>query len=341
MQANRTPLSVAAAIAIAAISFTQSTAQTPSTAQLPPTAIDNELKLLSGGWRVVEMVEDGRAIPQDQMRQWLPGGGILEIVDNTIIFKSPADGSKSTKSFRVDPVSYPKQIAIFDRDSVTGTGIYKIDQGKIVICITNEADQVPTEFSAHAKSGRTLIVLQRFDLANEGIPGMNARLEPRKPIVIPEVASTPAPTQTASAKIPTQPLPPLPQPSSNPPQQIIAESTAAGRVLTDGEVFKMALGTWRINDAEGSVDIVFKPDGTFQTYRYYQTMQNFHMVFVPTPISTGSWSVSGGRLIARVSSSKNAARVNESFVPSVRSISATDMILVDADGKVTRAIKTR
>jgi uncharacterized protein (TIGR03067 family) len=336
-------------------------AANPSFAQEPPTAVDNELERIDGHWRVIEMVENGLAIPQDQMRRWLPGGGVMEIVGYTILFSSPVDGKKSTKSFRMDPTSYPKQIAIMDRDNVTGTGIYKFDQGKIVICITNEADQVPTEFSASKGSKRTLIVLERFHPGTATIPGMNAKLPEREPIEIPMLPKPePVPAQAVSSRIPTQPAaaqvavpqPPVPQPpvqqqpvQQQPVQQqpvppVIITDSVAGRVLTDAEVRKMMIGTWRINDPEGSVDLVFDANGTFQSYRYFETMANFHRVFVPTPISTGTWVISGGRLLAKVTSSTRLDRVNQSFVPAVRSISATDMILVDHLGRVSRAVRT-
>ena len=84
---------------------------------------------------------------------------------------------------------------------------------------------------------------------------------------------------------------------------------------------------------------MFNQNGVFRTFRYLQTMSNFHVVFVPTPVSTGSWSVSGGRLIMGVTASTRADRLNQSFTPAVRSISATDMILVDHLGRVSRAVK--
>ena len=310
-----------------------------------PNAIDNELQQFKGHWRVVEMIENGKAIPQDQMRQWLPGGGVLEIVDYTILFKSPIDGSKSTKSFRLDPATYPKQIAILERDTTTGTGIYKFDQGKLVLCITNEARNVPVEFSAHADSNRTLVVLARFEPGSSEIPGLNAKLAQRKPVELP--ASRPSsdnPVETSSsvptASARTAPAStPIPSAQSTPPA-IVVESVA-GRLLTDSEVRKMALGTWRMNDNEGSVDIVFDPSGGFRTYRYHRTLSNFQYVFVPTPVSTGTWTITNGRLIAKVASSTRFDRVNQSFVPAVRSISATDMILVDHLGRVSRAVRSR
>ena len=75
--------------------------------------LGDEMKRLQGTWRVVDLVENGQTIPEDQLRAWLPGGGILDIVDNTLLFKSPVDGHRSTKSFRIDASSYPQRIAIF------------------------------------------------------------------------------------------------------------------------------------------------------------------------------------------------------------------------------------
>lgn len=315
-----------------------------STATAQESALDNELKRVNGHWRVVEMIENGNSIPENQMREWLPGGGVMEIVDYTILFQSPIDGKKTTKNFRLDPTSYPKQIAVMDRDTTTGTGIYEFNQGKLIVCITNKAAQMPTEFSAPAGSERTLLILQKFEPGAAELPGINAPLPARKPVheQPPALAQHKIAPPPPPAPAQPQPQPPQPQPVvANPsPPQIVADS-AAGAVLTDTQVKNMAAGTWRINDTEGSIDIVFYPSGRFQTYRYYRTLRNFQFVFVPTPISSGNWSIVNGRLIANVTSSTRVDRLNQTFVPAVRSISATDMILVDHLGRVSRAVKLR
>lgn len=332
MLAINRPLTVSAALAAIILSFTA------ESVGAPPDAVDNELTRFNGHWRVIEMVEDGRAIPEDQMRQWLPGGGVLEIVDYTILFKSPVDGTKSTKSYRLDPSSYPKRIAIMERDNTTGTGIYKFDQGKMIICVTNEASQIPTEFSAHSGSKRTMIVMEPFDPGASNIPGLNARLPERKPLHTPSPTPPPTPpvAEVQRPAVPPPVPPPVPQPVAKP-----VPASVAARVLTDTEVRNMTIGTWRINDTEGSIDIAFGSNGAFQTYRYFRTLNNFQDVFAPTPISSGNWSIVNGRLVAKVSSSTRLDRINQSFVPAVRSISATDMILVDHLGRVSRAVKLR
>ncbi len=311
-----------------------------STADAQSDAIANELKRINGHWRVVEMIEHGNAVPENHMREMLPGGGVMEIVDYTIIFKSPVDGMKSTKTYRVDPTSYPKRIAIMDRDNTTGTGIYKFDQGKLVICITNEKVDLPTDFSAPSGSERTLIVLAPFEAGAADIPGLNTYLPERKTLHQPTPPTNISETVLVEINSPPAKAPtPAPVPAPQVPP--IVADTEAGRVLTDAQVRKMALGTWRINDTEGSVDIVFGENGVFQTYRYYRTLSNFQYIFVPTPSSSGNWSISNGRLIAKVSSSTRADRINQAFAPAVRSISATDMILEDQLGRVSRTVKLR
>ena len=57
-----------------------------------PSAVDTELERVRGSWRVVELVENGQEIPEEQMQYWLPGGGNLEIVDYTILFSDPVGG---------------------------------------------------------------------------------------------------------------------------------------------------------------------------------------------------------------------------------------------------------
>jgi hypothetical protein len=127
-----------------------------------PSAVDSELERgrghMAGG---SSWLENGQEIPDDQMQYWLPGGGNLEIVDYTVLFESPLSGAKTTREFRIDPTSYPKRITIKNKDTETGKGIYKFDGGKLVVCISRDTAQVPTEFAAPKDSARALIVMER------------------------------------------------------------------------------------------------------------------------------------------------------------------------------------
>ena len=122
-----------------------------------------ELQRFQGHWQVAELVEDGKIIPQEAIREWLPSGGRAEIIENAIIFKSPHDGKKYVKVFSVDWTEYPKAIEISTPKRKDSWGIYRFDEGKLVICLVDpdEAER-PKEFSAKVGSKRMLIVLKQI-----------------------------------------------------------------------------------------------------------------------------------------------------------------------------------
>jgi uncharacterized protein (TIGR03067 family) len=293
----------------------------PTVVRAAPTAVDTELERVRGQWRVIELVENGQEIPDDQMQYWLPGGGQLEIVDYTILFESPLGGAKTTREFRIDPTSYPKKITIKNKDTETGKGIYKFDGGKLVVCISRDVSSVPNEFTAPKDSACALIVLEKNDPNNSATP----KGAPR-----PVHANPPDMSQWKSA-----------EPTPAPAAAVVPAGGVTSRVLTDAEVREMTVGTWRMTDNEGSVDLSYGVDGTFQSYRYYRMMQNFQEVFVPTPISSGTWQISNGRLITHVTASSRVGMAGQTMMPAVRSISQSDLILVDNFGRVTRAVRVR
>lgn len=292
----------------------------------PKEAVDAEIERLAGQWRVLELMENGQEVPASQMAQWLPGGGRLEILDYTVLFQATGSQPKSTRDFRIDPTTYPKRITVQNKDTVTGTGIYKFDEGKLVVCLSRDLAQIPTEFSAGKDSSRVLLVLAKSEPASEASASVATAVTQPPPVN----ANPPDLTGWQSAK-----------PAPQPPPSVVPASKVTLKELSDGEVARMLLGTWRETDSEGSVDIVYDGNGTFQTYRYYQMLQNFQYVFVPTPISTGTWQVSNGRLVAHVTSSSRVNMAGQTFSPAIRSISGTDLILVDNFGRVTRAVRVR
>lgn len=308
-----------------------------NTADAQSSTSDNELKRMQGHWRITEMVENGYVVPENQIRTSLPGGGLLEIIDYTLLFKSPVTGVKTAKSFRLDPSVYPKQIAILERDTVTGLGIYQFDKGKLVICVANPKSETPTDFTAHNNSGRSLMVMESFSIDE----GNSDKL------------FLPPPPRTTSARPPAQAtnvdIIEVPTPATNAAPTIIVNQApsqppaiagnVAGRILTDAEVRAMLVGNWRMNDGQGLLDITLAPNGTFTSFRHNEAITTFHTVFVATPISSGSWRVQNGQLFLHVSSSYRADRVNTTAVFAVRSISSADALLVDTLGRVAKVIK--
>ena len=139
---------------------------------------DPDMKQFQGKWEVVGLVEDGKVIPKEAIREWLPSGGQFEIAENAIMFVSPDDGKKHVKLFSLDATQFPKGIDLSTRDKKDGAGIYRFDNGQLIVCFSdpNESRR-PTEFSAREGSNNVLMTLQRMGKQSAPQPAP-ARQEP-------------------------------------------------------------------------------------------------------------------------------------------------------------------
>jgi uncharacterized protein (TIGR03067 family) len=271
-------------------------------ATLSATEPNSQLALFQGNWEVVELVEDGKVIPKEAIREWLPSGGRVQIAENAIIFISPDDSKKHAKLFSIDVTRFPKGIEITSKDQHVSLGIYRFDGNRLVVCFSDPALALrPEEFSAPQGSKRMLMVLDRVDNSQVSLP------------------PPPADASTADA----------------PPSKV------AANVLTDSQVRDMLVGTWQMNDGLGRIYATINANGTFQTTREMQEIRVFQTVFVRTPVSSGTWKVDNGQLTYYVSSSTHLERAGRTVALYVRSISASDVIFVDALGRVGTGVRVR
>jgi uncharacterized protein (TIGR03067 family) len=301
--------------------------------------VEEEMKVLRGYWKIVEMIDNGTVIGPDAVNNWLPAGGVFEFLDGTILFRSSLDNTKQARIFNIDPTVYPKQVEISSsRGKTNGWGVYKFDNERLVICASDPATTPrPTEFAARQGSQRLLLVLERTDSAPKYTQG-------RPRTIPPATALKPLPQPPA-----VQPQPqPQPQPLPEPPPQAQPQPAPPGsgvtaRVLTDPEVVKFLLGTWQFNDGMGLLNVKFTAagplNGNFSSSRQVRDANTFHQMFVSSPVSQGNWTIRQGQLTMRVVASVYTERVNHDLIIAVRSISNTDLIYVDTLGRVGRAVK--
>jgi uncharacterized protein (TIGR03067 family) len=293
---------------------------------------------LVGNWRVVELVDDGRAIPQQAIPTWIASGGQFEVIDNTLVFTSSADGKRHARTFEVDPARYPKEINLYEGGRIYAHGIYQFDQGRLVICATPASTTArPTDFTAPQGSRRVLMVSRRAEDAE-------APIAQQPPVHVPQ-ASPPA-ASTPAGRPPLAEVPQSPPASTKlenlpPPPDLRSPPGNMGRVLTDAEVRQMLLGTWKYNDAYGSFFLTLDIQGTFQTYREAPTTSAFQQVFVRAPISSGTWMLNNGQVTFRCTGSVHQNRVNQQIPFMVRSISENDLVFVDHGGQVAKAVRVR
>ena len=148
-------------------------------------AQDDALKRMRGHWEVIELVEDGKVIPKAAIPEWLPSGGQLEIEDNAIVIQSHADNKKHVRIFEIDATQYPPTITITDSSKEQTKGIYKFDENRLVVCLSDTGEKAPTEFSAKEGSKRILMVMQSKKAAAAKVAPMPTFDKASKPDQVP------------------------------------------------------------------------------------------------------------------------------------------------------------
>ena len=273
-------------------------------------AQDQGYQELKGFWQASELVDNGRVIPADAIPGWLPSGGRIEIVDNSIVFTSPKDGQRQARVFSIDATTYPRQLNVIEGNKVYGHGIYRLDDGRLVVCISPpSAAPRPTDFSARDGSQRVLIVFERID--------------PK--------ASTP--TTSAQPNSATS-VPNLPAPPANPP-------LAPGiKPLTDADIVKLLPGTWKCKDPYGAFFVTLDKGGTYSTYRESVETSAFQKVFRKLPLSSGTWKLKNGQVVLQCTSAVYADRLYKCFPFTIRSVTPTELVFVDYAGNVAKAVRT-
>ena len=261
-----------------------------------------EVAQFQGDWKVTQLVENGQVIPAEAIREWLPSGGLAKITDNAIMFRSPHDGQNHVKLFSVDATQFPKGIDIRSREKTESRGIFRFDNGRLIICFADpKTKRRPNDFSAAKGSNRMLMTLSPL--------------------------SKQAPSKQA------------PPPKAQPAPKTETPASVASKVLTDEEVRRMLVGVWSFNDSLGPLLATLNANGTFSISRDVAKIRLFQTVFTRQLESTGTWSVQNGQLVYHVASSIRIERAGLMIALQVRSISNKDLIFVDGLGRVGAAVK--
>jgi uncharacterized protein (TIGR03067 family) len=125
-------------------------------------AVKKDYQRLSGTWRLISAVRDGKAVPEDQVKktQLFTDGDKFTVTGDSEL------GTSAKGTFTIDPTKNPKAV-----DSIQGEGpekgkkvlgIYEIiDDNTKRACWAPPGKERPTEFTSKPGSGHLLQVWKR------------------------------------------------------------------------------------------------------------------------------------------------------------------------------------
>jgi uncharacterized protein (TIGR03067 family) len=119
-----------------------------------------ELQAFKGTWRLNSKDVDGKKFSEEEIKDVIAtnnGEGRFSV--------RRGDKVIDEGTVKLDPTKKPKTIDVSvtegERKGKTALGIYEIESDAFRVCVARPGDERPTEFSAKAGSGCTLIVYKR------------------------------------------------------------------------------------------------------------------------------------------------------------------------------------
>jgi uncharacterized protein (TIGR03067 family) len=276
----------------------------------PRKATDDEIKraheLLYGTWTIRYAERDGESLGEEMIRTKVARDGRIVFGNRTIVMASPRTGDKVVSSFRLDPITSPREIDVITEFDNVKRGIYKYENDELYICL-NEADESerPTDFAAPPGSKNLYVRLRPVE---------------RPPVV---EAVKPAPVQVAPVQTVTV------QPS---PEELARQR--------EERVRKSLVGSWTLTDQKGTLVTVLEPDGAFVATRTWKRATK-RLFFGQTTTSRGRWTYNNGWIRVDIYSSNDPLLVGRSYYQHVDSVGASSLVGETMLGQVVSWQKLR
>lgn len=122
-------------------------------------AIKKDLEAMQGKWKVVEMIEDGDKLSDDDIK-------VLEVtVQGDILTVREKKEEVAQFKMKIDPSKTPKAAEMIhtkgDEKGQNEPSIYEITGDSFKVCMNEEGKNRPKAFESKDGSGFTLIVMKR------------------------------------------------------------------------------------------------------------------------------------------------------------------------------------
>ena len=112
----------------------------------------NDLGGMQRTWNLVSAMEDGKALPQDKVKQTT-----IVVKGNTFHFPGLAeDATARAGTFKLDATKNPKEMDTTSVEKELTLGIYELEPDSYKVCFAPAGKPRPTDFSSEPASGQIL-----------------------------------------------------------------------------------------------------------------------------------------------------------------------------------------
>jgi uncharacterized protein (TIGR03067 family) len=256
---------------------------------------------LQGTWEITALVDDGALVPEDVVRSRFAQDGRFTITGQSISLTSPDTLQTRAILFVIDEKASPRTIDLAGTEKTGGKGIYLLSDDVIMICLSEPGTKERPTEFSAKKGSPYMLVTLKRVKAAANRPAPPAAPEPTK--------AAPATRPVAPAK------------------------------ASDDDLRKSLIGTWGHQSDEWVTLFTVNADGTFSSTRDYK--KKFGKLFHEDVRSSGTWKLQDGVVLCTITASTDRDLRNQVFSYRIRSISATELIVVDQFGNLRREWRSR
>lgn len=117
----------------------------------------NDLDAMQGTWNLVSAMEDGKALPKEDVKQTT-----IVVEGNTFRFPGLAEDATSREgTFKLDATKNPKEMDSASAEKEVSLGIYELEPDSYKICFAPAGKPRPTKFSSEPGTGQILQFWER------------------------------------------------------------------------------------------------------------------------------------------------------------------------------------
>jgi uncharacterized protein (TIGR03067 family) len=142
---------------------------------------------LEGNWQVIELIEEGRLVPQAEIRTQLIKDALVTVRGPILSFTLPTTNVTRALPFVVDGSKSPATLDIAGAEKIGSQGIYQVDGKTLVVCLSlPKANARPAQFASTPASKTMLMTMVK----SQGAPKVEPQPLPLPLLPPPPVAKT-------------------------------------------------------------------------------------------------------------------------------------------------------